>query len=67
MKFWRPSGASKVTKDLRAKLNDKPAIVRMTMDMPVDLHTKLKTFASSNRKTIIGVLKELIQSLPEKQ
>jgi hypothetical protein len=40
-------------------------IIRLTLDLPVELHTKLKTYASRNRKTIIGVIKGLIKNLPD--
>jgi hypothetical protein len=65
LKVGRPSGATNITQDLIEKVKNKPKTIRMTLNMPENLHTKVKVFASRNRKTIIGVISELIESLPD--
>jgi hypothetical protein len=65
MKAGRPSGETKVTQALMERLKDKPETVRMTLDVEVGLHTKLKTYAVRRRKTIIGVVRELLAGLPD--
>jgi hypothetical protein len=65
IKAGRPSGKSNVTPKLLEKLRDKPETVRVTMDLPVELHTKLKLYAVRRRETIIGVLREMIRNLPD--
>jgi hypothetical protein len=65
MDVGRPSRASNVTPGLVEKLRDKPELTHLTFNIPVELHTKLKVYASKRRKTIVGTLKELIAGLPD--
>jgi hypothetical protein len=61
----RPSGNTNVTKELLDKVSDKPETVRMSLDIEVGLHTKLKTYAARRRKTVIGVVREFIAGLED--
>jgi hypothetical protein len=61
----RPSGETNVTPKLLNQLNDKPRIVRMTLNVPEDLHAKLKSYTAKNKKTIIRWFLEQIENMPD--
>jgi hypothetical protein len=63
MGVQRPSGVTNVTPKLLDKLKDKPNLIRMTIEISDDQRTKLKLFALKQKKTMITVLRELIDNL----
>jgi hypothetical protein len=63
MKVGRPSGETNITPDLIDKIKDKPKPLRVTFEMSEEQHLKLKLFAVKNKKTMIAVLRDFIDSL----
>jgi hypothetical protein len=63
----RPSGKNNVTPDLLKQLEDKPEMVRLTLDIPVDLHTRLRVYAAKNRKSLVAAVRDWLSGLPVEQ
>lgn len=40
----------------------KEGLARLTLDIPIDMHTKLKALSALERKSIKGILMPLIES-----
>lgn len=64
-KVGRPSGLTNLTPKLRDRLRDKPEMVRMTLDMPVEAHVRLKRYAARKRRSMVDVLRDMVLALPE--
>jgi hypothetical protein len=62
--IMRPSGLTDVDQN-SDKLKDKSGMVRLTIDVELSQHTKLRIFAARNRKTLAEVMRELIAGLPD--
>ena len=54
-KVGRPSGLTNLTPKLRDRLRDKPEMVRMTLDMPVEAHV---------RRLMVDVLRDMVSPFP---
>ena len=61
LRAGRPSAGKppKTLKDLR----DSPEMVRMTLDIDKERHTRLKVYAALHGKTIAAVIREIIDGL----
>ena len=64
IKAGRPSGETGVTQKLLDQVVPREEKIRVTLDLPVELHTKLKLHATKNRATIVDTVKNLIKALP---
>jgi hypothetical protein len=60
----RPSARTNKAATL-ASLSDDTSLKRVNFDLPADLHTKLKIYATKQGKTIKEVLTEYVAALPE--